>query len=466
VSASAAELGRRDGGRAELPPRAATRAEPWLSWAGAVSLLVLVVWIVPIKTYKLPVNLPFSLEIYRLVLIVFLGAWVVGIVTGVLGVSAAGLGKPLALLGVVGVLSIVANTTALSRAGLESQAIKSLSYFLSFLVAYLLVCSTITSLGAVELVVRTLVLGAAVIAGFAIYEARSGYDVFDHLHAWFPFLEPTHAVKVTARRGSRLRVRASAQHPIALGAALTMAMPLAAYLASRAGAQRMRLFWGASAVLVVVGALMTVSRTVVLMALAMTVVALLVRRQVVARYWPAALVLVAAVHLAAPHTLGSLYHSFLSHGGVVQAQTARSGEVGSGRIADIGPGLRSWKEAPFFGHGLGTGKTVGSNEPGTIVDPKTGAPIIFDDQYLNSLVSIGFLGLAGLLWFVWGAVGRLVRGARRLTGATGDLIAACAVACAGFGAGMLTFDAFSFVQCTLIFFLVAALGLRTHQLAA
>jgi hypothetical protein len=31
---------------------------------------------------------------------------------------------------------------------------------------------------------------------------------------------------------------------------------------------------------------------------------------------------------------------------------------------------------------------------------------------------------------------------------------------------MLTFDAFSFVQCTLIFFVVAALGLRTRQLAA
>jgi len=30
---------------------------------------------------------------------------------------------------------------------------------------------------------------------------------------------------------------------------------------------------------------------------------------------------------------------------------------------------------------------------------------------------------------------------------------------------MLTFDAFSFVQCTLLFFLVAALGLRTRTLA-
>jgi hypothetical protein len=117
-----------------------------------------------------------------------------------------------------------------------------------------------------------------------------------------------------------------------------------------------------------------------------------------------------------------------------------------------------------FGHGLGTGKVARSNEPGAIVDPKTGAPIIFDDQYLNSLVSIGFLGLVGVLWFVWGAVARLVGAARRLSGPGSDLVAACGVACTGFGAAMLTFDAFSFVQCTLLFFVTAAIGLRTRAL--
>jgi hypothetical protein len=35
---------------------------------------VLVVWIVPIKTYRLPVAPPFSLEVYRLPIIVFIGA--------------------------------------------------------------------------------------------------------------------------------------------------------------------------------------------------------------------------------------------------------------------------------------------------------------------------------------------------------------------------------------------------------
>ena len=87
------------------------------------------------------------------------------------------------------------------------------------------------------------------------------------------------------------------------------------------------------------------------------------RKQAVARFWPLAIVLLAAVHLAAPHTLGSLYHSFLPKGGLVQSQTARGGDVGSGRVADLGPGLRSWKQAPVFGHGLGTGKVGALQRP-------------------------------------------------------------------------------------------------------
>jgi hypothetical protein len=459
VSSTTVELG-----RPEQERLAATRAESWFSWAGAIGLLVLVVWAVPIKSYRLPVALPFSLELYRLVLIVLVGAWLVAILTGSRGLSAGGLAKPIVLLAAVGVLSIVANTHALSSAGLQSQSIKSLTYFLSFLLAYLLVCSTLESVGAAELVVRALVLGAGAIAILAIYEARTNYDVFDHLHKWISVLEPTRAVKESARRGTRLRVHASAQHPIALGAALTMAVPLAAYLVTRARNQAVAFFWGATGVLCVVGAMTTVSRTVVLMAVAMTITALIVRKQAVTRFWPLGIVLLAAVHLAAPHTLGSLYHSFLPKGGLVHSQTARGGNVGSGRVADIGPGLRSWKQAPIVGHGLGTGKVARSNEPGAIVDPKTGAPIIFDDQYLNSLVSIGFLGLLGVLWFVWGGVRRMTATAKRLRDPAGDLIAACAIACAGFGAGMLTFDAFAFVQCTLVFFVIAAIGLRTRAL--
>src|SRR5262249_24921861 len=135
----------------------------------------------------------------------------------------------------------------------------------------------------------------------------------------------------------------------------------------------------------------------------------------------------------------------------------------------ITPGLRSLGQAPAFGHGLGTGRVRGTADEnvggaGVITDPKTGAPIIFDDQWMNSLVSIGVIGFIGALWFILGGVLKLIRSAKGAVGAVSDLTTACAVSTAGFAGGMLAFDAFSFVQCTLIFFVLMALGLRARAL--
>src|SRR5262249_21775533 len=158
------------------------------------------------------------------------------VVSGTRQVSAGGPGKPLVLLAAGGVLSILRHGDPLSGAGPQTPGIKALSYFLSFLLAYVLVSSPPDRLPAPQPRAGTAAVGGTVIAIAAIYEARTHYDVFDHLHKWISFLEPTRAVKEPARRGTRLRVHASAQHPIALGAALTMTAPFAVYFASRARA--------------------------------------------------------------------------------------------------------------------------------------------------------------------------------------------------------------------------------------
>ena len=74
--------------------------------------------------------------------------------------------------------------------------------------------------------------------------------------------------------------------------------------------------------------------------------------------------------------------------------------------------------------------------------------------------------LVGVVWFVWGGVVKLVRSAKRTSGEHGDLLAACAVATVAFATCMATLDAFSFVQVTLLFYVVAALGLRARALIA
>jgi len=449
--------------RAERSGAAVDRREGSLAWAWGISLFVLVVWLIPIKTYKLPVPLPFSLEVYRLLMLAFLAALGYGLVAGTRRFSAAGFGKPVVLLVAAASLSVLVNAQASAQSGMEATAIKSLPYFLGFLAVYLLVCSTVESVRAIEVVLSALVIGGAVVALAALYESRTHYNVFEHLHTWFRFLVHTRITEDT-QRGARLRVRGSAQHPIALGAALTLAVPIAVYFAGRAATRLRALAWGGAGLLLVVGALATVSRTVVLMAVAMIAVALLVRGRAVRRYWPVAAAVVVAAHFAAPGAMSTLYHAFVPRAGLIQSQTALGGNVGSGRLADIAPGLQSWEQAPFFGHGLGTGNSTGSSVPGAIVDPKTGAPIIFDDQYLNTLVSIGFVGLVAVIWFVWGAAWQLAGAARRARGRESDLVAACAVSSAGFAAGMFTFDAFAFVQCTILFFVIAALGLRARAL--
>jgi hypothetical protein len=58
----------------------------------------------------------------------------------------------------------------------------------------------------------------------------------------------------------------------------------------------------------------------------------------------------------------------------------------------------------------------------------------------------------------------MARTARRARGPDAALVGTCAIVAAGFGAGMATFDAFTFVQATLLFFIVTALGLRARAL--
>jgi hypothetical protein len=92
-----------------------------------------------------------------------------------------------------------------------------------------------------------------------------------------------------------------------------------------------------------------------------------------------------------------------------------------------------------------------------------GRRLIFDDQYLTSLVGHGVFGLGVVLWLVGAMVFPLVRASRRAHGSL-PLLSACTASVAGFAAAMLTFDAFAFVQCSIFFFVIAALGLRLAEI--
>ena len=83
-------------------------------------------------------------------------------------------------------------------------------------------------------------------------------------------------------RGGHLRVYASAEHPIALASMFVMLLPLAAYLWRRTR----QLLWAVAALLLLLGALSTVSRTSVTALAAELAVFVWLRRDSVKRLWP------------------------------------------------------------------------------------------------------------------------------------------------------------------------------------
>ena len=436
---------------------------PVFTWTNMAVALALLVWLVPIKTYSLPVNLPFNLEPYRLFLLLLVFAWFIGLLGGRSQLSARGQAYSLGLLTLVLFATQIANFDEVNTATGEPEALKALSYFLSFILVYLLVTSTLDSLPAIDKLLRALVIAAAIVAASALYDSRFTYNVFEHLHQWIPVLE-YHPREVDAARGGLIRVYASAQHPIALSVALLMMVPLALYVAGRAATSFRKWLWTGAGILCAIGALATVSRTTVVMIVAMIIMGLILRGRALLRYWPLLIVMPFVVHFVAPGAMGGIYKAFFPEEGLVSDLGDRAGQTGSGRIADLGPGLEIWRTSPLVGVGIGEQTIPAEVAPGV---PANQAPeLIFDDQYLNTLVTMGALGFVAVVWFVWGGVIKLARAARRRLGQPSDLLAACCISAAGFGASMALFDAFSFVQATLLFFLIVGIGFRVRSLSA
>jgi O-antigen ligase len=164
------------------------------------------------------------------------------------------------------------------------------------------------------------------------------------------------------------------------------------------------------------------------------------------RLWPAAVVALIIIKVALPGTLGAIKHSFEPPGGLIAEQESMPGELGSGRLADLGPGIAEWSRQPLFGQGYGT----------RIVDLEPAS--ILDNQWLGTLLETGALGLAAWFWFFVQVVRRFGKEAKRDATERGRLLASLTAAVAAYAVGMLTYDAFSFIQVTFVLFTIVGLG--------
>ena len=423
---------------------------PVLGWRGLVTGLLLIILFIPIRRYVLPGGMPFQLEPYRLYVMLLVGGWVLSLFADPrVRLRRTGFETPLLLLLAATLCSELANPTLVSS--LSTPVLKSLTFFLSFIFVVFVLVSVIHSLDDLEPLVRTLVLGGAVISILALIESRTGFNVFSHLGQFLPFLRPTGSVALD--RSGHLRALGPAQHPIALGAALAMLVPLAAYVAATSRSR----FWITVAAILPLGVLATLSRTSVVMLLVVLAILVWLHPRAARRLWPMIIPAVVAAHFLIPGTLGTFRAYFLPGGGIVQQQTASKVTVDPSdpascdiapRLARVVPMLHLAEQRPLLGQGYGTRITEGPGENACLLD----------DQWLGNLLETGLVGLAAWWLLILSFVSRALRVARRNDSPRAWLLGALGSSVMAFAVGMFFFDAFSFIQVTFLFFIFLGFG--------
>ena len=423
-----------------------------LQWHALLATLIVVILFIPIRRYELPGSLPFSLEPYRLLVALIFAGWLAALlVDGRVRLRGTGLDGPVALIAAGALGSIVANAGRV--AGLSSDVMKELTFLASFLLLLYLFASVVRRTETVEFLVKLLVGGGTIVAVLGLVESNTGFNIFNQLGGVVPLLEVV-AIPEADTRGGRMRVFASAQHPIALGAALVMILPFAVYLGRHA--KRGRSWWWLSAALLMLGAFATVSRTGILMLVVVGFTFYKLRPVETKRVLPILLPVLVVAQLALPGALGTLKRSFFPSGGLIAEQAGAAGTRGSGRVADLGPSLAEFARTPVFGQGLGT----------RIVDEERQNAAILDNQWLRSLLEVGLVGVLGWLALFVRSVRRLARAAKGDDSPRGWLNTALAASISAFAVGMFTYDAFSFIQVTFLLFLLigfAAVLLREQE---
>jgi polysaccharide biosynthesis protein PslJ len=419
-----------------------------LRWHVMLVAMLLVILFVPIKRYTLPGNLPFDMEPYRLLVMLIVGAWAASLLIDPrTKLRKSGLEGPLALIWLTSLGSVLMNGPRVDELAVGGEVVKGLMFLASFLLVVYLIVSVVRTFAHVRLLVQVLVAGGAFVAMFAVIEAQTGFNLFDRLANAIPFLTLSETIGENMTRGGRLRVFASSQGAIPLGAALVMVLPLGVYLAcTSAHAAR----WWVAVALLALGGLSTGSRTSVIMMIVVAVVFLLTRPAQTRR----AMVLLAipalfATHLVLPGTIGSLKSSFFPEGGLIAEQSMNPGWRGSGRLADVGPTMQEVGEQPLLGQGYATritGRGLDSNA------------LILDNQWLKTLAETGYLGTFAWIWLFVRVGRRLGPPARADRGERGWLLAALCGSVLAFGIGMFFYDAFAFIQVTFLFYIMLALG--------
>ena len=208
-----------------------------LRWHALLACVIVVIFFIPIKRYYLGGGLPFNLEPYRILIAFVAIAWITSLLIDPrVHLRKSGLEKPIALYVFAALGSVALNDARIHADGVNSVVIKTMTFFASFFILFYVIVSVVRTRERLNFLIRVLVTSGAIVAFFALIESRTNFNVFNNLGRVLPMLQfndPRLAAGLDASylgRGGRLRVYASAAHPIELSAVLVMLIPLAVYL--------------------------------------------------------------------------------------------------------------------------------------------------------------------------------------------------------------------------------------------
>jgi hypothetical protein len=370
-----------------------TRLLPWL-----LAAFVAMLFLVPFDALELPIGLPLDSKLDRLLLVVLIALWLLGMVV------LHGRARPrLRLTSVhyaaltffaVCCIGVGVDGLALANMGEVTLVVKKLLLLASYLAFFFVVASALRPGEVPRFAVMIVVLGS-IVAVATVVEYRLHYNVFYELWGKLLTVSPPPDLDAPDSIG-RLTVYGPTSQPLELAALLAMVLPFAVMGVIDSPTRARRLLYSLAVGMLLAGGVATSRKTSLVAPAGAVLLLLAYRPRAVARsLLGLALVLGVLVHFSSPGALGSVLSQLEpGHFGGVLTTTDRTARYDAVR--------------PDILRNLLLGRGFASYDPHKYR--------ILDNEYLGLLITTGVAGIAAyvaMLLAMMGMAHRTIRGPLR-----------------------------------------------------